>query len=142
MVNKGNGTAGMVRVDSNVTELSPSGTVIGTYVAGSYPEIVAIDSAGNVWVTNGYGTGNTGMGLANSSITELSPSGTIIGTYATGILTLQASPSTNAGNVWVTNFGNGTVGTTLKDSNVQKYMGAAKGPQYFPYSGPQWPGAE
>ncbi len=29
-----------------------SGTAIRTYVAGSLPEIVAIDSAGNVWVAN------------------------------------------------------------------------------------------
>lgn len=67
---------------------------------------------------------------------------------ATGVRTYVAGSSCfgnaidKSGNVWVTNYGNGTPGAGSAESNVQEYMGAAKGPQYFPYSGPQWPGAE
>ena len=52
MANKGNGTAGTALYDSNVTELSSSGTLIGTYTAGAYPSAIAIDASGNVWVAN------------------------------------------------------------------------------------------
>ncbi|MGB8479691.1 MAG: NHL repeat-containing protein [Acidobacteriaceae bacterium] len=139
VVNKGNGIIGIAPKDSNVTELSPSGSIIGTYAVGSYPEVVAIDSAGNAWVTNGYGQG--GVSPTYSSVTELSPSGDVIHTYATGFQPYSIAID-KSGNVWVTNYGSGMAGTTLTDSNVQEYVGAAKGPQYFPYSGPQWPGAE
>jgi streptogramin lyase len=138
VVNKGNGIPGTVAGDSNATELSPSGTTIGTYIVGSYPEIVAVDSAGNVWVANGY---HGGRNLTTSSVTELSSSGTTIRTYATGNQPYGIAID-KSGNVWVTNYGNGTVGTTGTDSNVQEYVRAATGPQYFPYGGPQWPGAE
>jgi streptogramin lyase len=139
VVNKGNGIIGIGPGDSNVTELSPSGAKIGTYPVGSFPEVVAIDSGGNVWVTNGYGQG--GVSPTYSSVTELSSSGAVLQTYATGFQPYSIAID-KSGNVWVTNFGSGIAGTTLTDSNVQVYMGAAKGPQYFPYSGPQWPGAE
>ena len=139
VVNKGNGTQGTVAGDSSITELSPSGATIGTYAVGSYPEIVAIDSAGNVWVTNGYGRG--GVDQTESSVTELSSCGALTHTYITGFQPYGISID-KSGNVWVTNYGNGTAGTIATESNVQEYMGAAKGPQYFPYSGPQWPGAE
>ena len=86
------------------------------------------------------GNGTPGTAPANSSVMELSSSGTVIGTYngnkPYGIAIDES------GNAWVTNIGNGTVGMASGDSNVMEYMGAAKGPQYFPYSGPQWPGAE
>ncbi len=139
VVNKGNGISGTAAGDSNVTKLSSSGATIGTYTVGSYPEIVAIDSAGNVWVTNGYGRGS--ISQADSSVSELSPSGAVIRTFVTGYQPYSIAID-KSGNVWVTNFGNGSAGTASTDSNVQEYMGAAKGPQYFPYSGPQWPGAE
>ena len=153
VVNKGNGTAGTDPLDSNVTELvgpsptatSCSGTVTtdctNTYVAGSLPETVAIDSAGNAWVANGYNRG-FGTSLTNSSVTELSSSGAVIHTYAATGYQPYSIAIDSSGNVWVTNYGNGTAGIANGDSNVQEYMGAAKGPQYFPYSGPQWPGAE
>ena len=141
VANKGNGTPGTGLLDSNVTELSSSGAVIGTYIVGSYPEIVAIDSAGNVWVANGYNRGMGGTGVADSSITELNPSGSTIHTYTTGNQPYGIAIDTS-GNVWITNFGDGTPGKDITNSNVQEYVGAAKGPQYFPYSGPQWPGAE
>jgi len=138
VVNKGNGTPGTAVGESNVTELSSAGTAIGTYVAGSYPEIVAVDSAGSVWVANGY---NRGMNLTTSSVTELSSSGSLIRTYATGNQPYGIAID-RSGNVWVTNYGNGTAATAGASSNVQEYFGAARGPQYFPYTGPQWPGAE
>jgi DNA-binding beta-propeller fold protein YncE len=37
---------------NNVTELSISGTTIGTYGVGSGPYGIAIDASGNVWVAN------------------------------------------------------------------------------------------
>ncbi len=146
VVNKGidNGTPGIPGIangDSSVTELSSKCTVIGTYVAGSLPETVAVDSAGNVWVANGYNRG-TGTSLANSSVTELGPTGAVIHTYAAIGYQPYSLAIDPAGNVWVTNYGDGTPGIANGDSNVQEYMGAAKGPQYFPYSEPQWPGAE
>ncbi len=132
------GTPGTAPGDSNVTKLSSSGTLIGTYVAGSLPEIVAVDSAGNVWMTNGYGQGTSSK---RDSVMELNPSGTLIGTHVTGSQPYGLAID-KSGNVWVTNYGNGTPGTGFMNSNVQEYMGAAKGSQFFPYSGPQWPGAE
>ncbi len=36
----------------------------------------------------------------------------------------------SSGNVWVANHASG---------NVTEFIKAAKGPEYFPYSGPQWP---
>jgi sugar lactone lactonase YvrE len=123
--NYGNGTPGTAAGDSNVTELSPSGSVIGTYVAGRYPAGgIAIDTSRNVWVTN-WGAasetpGTPGAGSTDSNVTELSPSGTTIGTYVAG-----SSPGgiaiDSAGNVWVANKGDGTPGPGTTDpmnSNV------------------------
>jgi streptogramin lyase len=140
VVNKGNGTAGTASGDSNVTKLSPSGATIGTFAVGIYPEIVAVDSGGNIWVANGYNRGIT-TGPASSSVTELNSSGAIIASYATGNQPYGIAID-KSGNVWVTNFGDGTPGTAVTNSNIQVYRGAAKGPQYFPYAGPLWPGAE
>lgn len=137
IVNKGDGTPGTASVQSNVTKLSPSGEHIGTYVVGCLPEIIAIDSAGHIWVTNGYNRGIM-TGPQKSSVTELDSSGKLIHTYVTGNQPYSIAID-KSGNVWVTNFGNGKDGLNLEQSNVQVYIGAAKGPQYFPYSGPQWP---
>lgn len=52
VVNSGNGTAGTAAGDSNVTELSSTGALIGTYAAGTSPAGIAIDGSGNVWVVN------------------------------------------------------------------------------------------
>jgi streptogramin lyase len=144
VANGGNGTPGLANGDSNVTELNSSGAVIGTYVAGSLPETLAIDTAGNVWIAN-KGNGTVGLTNAASNVMELNSSGTLIGTYAYGSnpYSIAIDPS---GNVWVTNFGYGGLfppaGLSNVDSNVQEFMGAAKGPSYFPYSGPEWPLAE
>ena len=70
VANYGNGTAGTASGDSNVTELSSTGGVVGTYVAGSYPYAIAIDGSGNVWVAN-YGNGTAGTASGDSNVTEL-----------------------------------------------------------------------
>lgn len=88
------------------------------YIVGTSPTGVAIDANQNVWVAN-YGDG---------TVSELS-SGAVIHTYSVGTkptgIAIDAS-----GNVWVANYGDGT---------VTELIGAAKGPEFFPYSGPQFP---
>ena len=105
---------------NNVTELSPIGATITTVTVGTYPRGIAIDASGNVWVTNN----------GSNNVTELSPTGTTLGTYAVGSgpvgIAIDAS-----GNVWVANGGS---------NNVTELMGITTGPQYFPYTGPQFPG--
>ncbi len=142
-----------------ITELSPTGTTIGTYGAGYMPMSVAIDKSGNVWVVNN----------SSGSVTELSPAGSTIGAFKVGIspadiaidaagnvwvsnywsytvteLSPTGSPLRNypvgtnpsgiaidsTGNVWVADYG---------DNTVTELIGVATGPQYFPYTGPQWP---
>ena len=128
MANKGNGTPGTASGDSNVMELNSSGKLIGTYVAGSSPFAIAIDSSGNVWMAN-WGNGTAGAASGDSNVMELNSSGKLIGTYVAG-----SDPSgiaiDSSGNVWVTNNGSGT---------VTELPGITTGPQYFPYSGPQYP---
>jgi DNA-binding beta-propeller fold protein YncE len=41
-----------VLAPGTVTELSPGGTILGTYQAGTDALDIAIDGCGNVWVTN------------------------------------------------------------------------------------------
>ena len=106
--------------DGTVTELTSSGAVIGTYNAGSGPWGIAIDASGNIWITDSN----------NSTLTELNSSGNLIGTYPVGNspdgMAIDAS-----GNIWVVNN---------IDNTVTKLLGLTKGPQYFPYTGPQFPG--
>jgi len=93
---------------NNVTELSSSGTTLGTFSVGSTPSYLAIDASGNIWVTNNGG----------STVTELSSSGATLGTFSVGAnpfgIAIDAS-----GNVWVANRSSFTVtelsssGTTL-----------------------------
>jgi DNA-binding beta-propeller fold protein YncE len=94
---------------NNVTELSPSGALIGTYAVGIYPYGIAIDSSGNVWVVNA-GNGTAGIATGDSNVTELSSSGALIGTYAVGIYP----------------YG---IAIELSGNNGE----------YFPYKGPEWP---
>src|SRR5208282_5463873 len=79
-----------------VTELSPTGTTLGTFVVGSNPQGVAIDASGIVWVTNSSG----------NSVTELSHVGTTVGTFAPSGANFnnpQGVAIDAAGNVWVPN---------------------------------------
>ena len=72
MANGGNGVPGTAAGDSNVMKLSPSGAVIGTYVAGAGPIGIAIDKAGNLWVEN-YGTGIAGTDAGDSNVYGTEP---------------------------------------------------------------------
>ena len=103
----------------NLTKLSPAGKTIGTYNVGTSPNDIAIDASGNVWVTTYW----------SNTIRELNSDGTIIGTYAVGANPLGIAID-STGNVWVADYG---------DNTVTELIGAATGPQYFPYTGPQWP---
>jgi len=103
---------------NTVTELNSSGITIGTYSVGTNPFGIAIDASGNVWVTNS----------GSKTVTELNSSGIIVGTYGAGYPAGIAIDS--LGNVWVTN---------IDKSNVAELPGIAMGPQYWPYTGPQWP---
>ena len=60
--------------NNTVTELSNTGTFVGTFNAGSYPIEIAIAPNGNVWVTD----------FNNNTVTELSPTGTTLGTFNVG----------------------------------------------------------
>jgi DNA-binding beta-propeller fold protein YncE len=108
--------------DNTVTELSPTGITIGTYTVGYYPDGIAIDASGNIWVTNS----------GDFTVTELSPAGETLGVYAVGSGPVGISIDA-AGDVLVlTNPGGITV--------LYELVGAAKGPQYWPYPGPVFPG--
>lgn len=107
---------------NSVTELSMTGTTITTVTGLSNPGCIAIDSGGNIWITNS--SGNT--------ITELNPAGQLIDIYTIGTnqspegLAIDAS-----GNIWVADY---------RSNTVTEIFGVAQGPQYFPYTGPQFPG--
>ncbi len=103
----------------NLTKLSPEGKTIGTYNVGISPNDIAIDASGNVWVTTYW----------SNTVRELNSAGTIIGTYAVGANPIGIAID-STGNVWVADYG---------DNTVTELIGAATGPQYFPYTGPQWP---
>ncbi len=102
-----------------VVKLIAPSTSSSPYAAGIAPEGIAIDSSGNIWVANnGSGT-----------VTELNSSGNIVKTYSVGTNPVDVAID-SSGNVWVTNYGDGT---------VSELVGVATGPQFFPYSGPQFP---
>ena len=65
-----------------------------------------------------------------NTVTELNASGTIIGTYNVGFGPWGVAIDTS-GNAWITD----------PSSNLLfELVGVAKGPQYWPYTGPQFPG--
>ncbi len=117
-----------------LTKLSSTGSVLGTYTFGSKAWGVggiAIDASGNVWVAWIYET--------EPEVTELSPStGQVISQYgATSYSTYQEYDGIAidaSGNVWVT-----IQRQSFWSSSVAEFLGAAAGPQFFPYAGPQWP---
>ncbi len=95
--------------------------VIITYTAGfNNPNGIAIDSSGNVWVTN----------WGNNAVEKIPATGGNGVTYTAGFNNPEGIAIDASGNVWVANDGNNT---------VEKLEGIAKGPQYWPYTGPQWP---
>ncbi len=109
---------------SSVYELNSSGFTIGTYSAGDGPYGIAIDASGNVWIAD-----NTAVN-GSSSVTELNASGSVIEIYPVGTNSNGVAID-KSGNIWVTNGSNNT---------VTEIIDVAKGPQYFPYTGPVFPG--
>ena len=93
VTNYGSGTV----TSGTVTELSSTGTTLGTFTVGSYPISIAAGLNGNVWVTN---SGNSG----NNTITELSNTGTTLETFNVGNDAVGIAIDSN-GNVWVANGG-------------------------------------
>ena len=109
-----------------VTELDANGGFIANRIAGSNPQGIAIDADGNVWISS------------PGSVTELNPSGALLTTYA--IISGPTPPPGNTpqgiaidqdGNVWV---------ALPNTQSIVELKGVATGPQYFPYSGPQFAG--
>ncbi len=106
---------------NTVTELSSTGVSVGTYNAGLWPRSVAFDASGNVWISN----------LSGHTTTELSSSGKFIDTYdGTNSILSVAAVIDMSGNMWAVNYDNNT---------VTQFIGITRGPQYWPYTGPQWP---
>jgi len=77
---------------SNVTELSPTGSTLGTFSVGSNPEAIAFDEV-NMWVANNGG----------NTVTELSPTGATLGTFNAG--TKPSAIAFDGTNMWVANQG-------------------------------------
>ncbi len=58
--------------NGDVTKLSPTGAMLGTFAVGGTPRGIAFDGT-NMWVTDG-----------DASVIELSPTGVTLGTLAVG----------------------------------------------------------
>ena len=102
-----------------VYEISPTTGSEISYTVWTGTGNIAIDSAGNVWVPNVSRL--TEINLATGSVIT---SATNVGNNIDGIAIDKS------GDIWLVNAGNNT---------VSEIMNIAKGPQYFPYQGPQWP---
>ena len=102
-----------------VVKLTAPSTSSSPYTVGIAPKGAAIDSAGNIWVANN----------GSNTVMELNSSGNPITTYSVGKNPVDVAID-SSGDVWVTNNGDGT---------VSELVGVAAGPQFFPYSGPQFP---
>ncbi|MCL4557203.1 MAG: fibronectin type III domain-containing protein [Deltaproteobacteria bacterium] len=138
----GNSTEGIAIDRSGNVWIANSGDTISelTYASGyssahifnvcNSPRGIAIDNAGNVWVDCYDKT-------INSTLIELSSTGVVEGTYViTGSNGPKGIAIDSFGNVWVTNEGtSGNYGST-----VTELAGIADGPQFWPYTGPQFPG--
>lgn len=106
--------------DGSVTELTSSGSIVGSGDYGGsnfYPNYVATDGGGNVWVSNS----------GQNSVPEWSPSGSPIGNTggANGYTGPYMSDPNGlaidgSGNVWVANLG-----STSSAGTVTEFIGAA-----------------
>lgn len=103
----------------SIAEFYSDGITVGTYPVGIGPSGIAIDASGNVWVANS----------GDNTITKLEPSGNYLGTYDVGV-NPQDIAIDKDGDVWVTDGG---------DNTVTEFAFMTSGPEYFPYTGPQWP---
>jgi len=99
--------------DNTVSEITSSGTTLGTFGTSLNPEGIAIDASGNVWIANG----NAGF------ITELNSSGAAVGSspYATGGHSAHSLAIDASGNVWgsVQDGGGGSSVMEFNSSGVQ-----------------------
>ena len=93
---------------NSVTKLSPTGSLIGTYLVGANPWGIAIDifGSGNVWITN-YGGNN---------VTELSPTGSLITTATVGTNPMGIAIDAYS-NIWIANNGSNNV-TELNSDGI------------------------
>ncbi|HXW68301.1 MAG TPA: Ig-like domain-containing protein [Dissulfurispiraceae bacterium] len=115
---------------NTVTMINPATGVTATYSVSPPasplygPHSIAIETSGNVWVTN-FGT-TTAPG---NTITELNSNGVFLHTYTVGN-NPEGIAIDFSGNVWVTNYYANT---------LTEWKGATIGPHFSPYSGPIWP---
>jgi streptogramin lyase len=81
---------------STITTISPDGSSVAQTSCCNGPSGVALDQAGNVWVTNFQG----------ESISEIAPSGTVLSAGYTGgeLSGPQGIAVDGAGDVWVANY--------------------------------------
>ena len=100
----------------------PNNPALMYSASGAQFQGIAIDQAGNVWVTD----------AANATLLEFNSSGTLLATFAVG---------NNPGGIAIDTYGDVWVANT-NDNTVTEWMGIAAGPQYFPYTGPQFPGGQ
>jgi len=101
------------------------------YSGGTNPVAIAISAHDNIWVAN----------FNSNDLTELSESGNNIGDYTLGEA-CSSGPDAIAiilGNVWVAD--NSATTCSQGVTNIVEITDAAAGNQYFPYSGPRWPGS-
>ncbi|MCL4557148.1 MAG: NHL repeat-containing protein [Deltaproteobacteria bacterium] len=113
-----------------VAKLNTSGIEIGNYSAGVKPRNIAIDASDNLWIIND---------TDNNNVTEISSDGTLLTIYSAGSRPAGLAIDSK-GNVWVTDTGGGFLfNSPSSNGSVIELIGAAKGPQYWPYTGPQWP---
>jgi len=124
--------AGTALTSGALVELSPAGTQLGLFTVPSSgtADAIAIDSAGNIWIVDD----------SNLRLVELSASGSMINQYP-GLPTPGAAAMEGhniaidaAGNIWIASGNTATATGMLIEA-----PGLAHGPQYFPYSGPQYP---
>jgi streptogramin lyase len=110
-----------------VDEISTAGTVLGNFAVGNAPTAVAVDQSGSVYVANGL-DGTISVLDAAGNITSTIPVNPLANTTAsTQPIALGIDAS---GNIWVLDASFNSVHVVDK---------AAKGPQFFPYRGPQYP---
>lgn len=101
-------------------EMTPPNNPVVVYSdANARFQGIAIDQANDIWLTDS----------ANAELVEISPSGTLLAALPVG---------NNPGGVAIDVYGDVWVANT-NDNTVTEWMGVAAGPQFFPYTGPQFP---
>jgi len=83
---------------NNISELSSSGSILGTFSVGNNPLGDAIDANNNIWVAN----------CNDNNVRELNSTGSLLGTFSVGTCPANIAID-SSGNIWVTNFSSGTI---------------------------------